>query len=272
MSIFEIYGHTETGSVRRNNEDHILVGRFIKNRGTAHFSIDSEEAFFNQRGLLFAVSDGIGGEAGGEVASHLTLKVLDKNFYAIENKRNLTEFSENLRDSITKANEIVLHISLYKPELTYMGCTLTGVCLTPHGFLVFNIGDSRVYHYSSNGLNLLTVDDTAAQRALEEGRITAVEARHSIERHHLTNYMGYSECHIKISEKPALQDGNILLVCSDGLYDLLGDDRLGKVFFEHEKAPLPQLGEYLANQAIAYGGYDNISLILIRFEQSKTSE
>ena len=144
MPMFEIYGHTEVGSVRRNNEDHILVGRFIKNRGSAQFSIDSDEEFFKKRGLLFAVSDGIGGEAGGEIASHLTLKVLDKNFYAIENKRNLTDFSETLRDSISKANDTVLHISLYKPELAYMGCTLTGVCLVsvqklfPDCYILYN--------------------------------------------------------------------------------------------------------------------------------------
>jgi len=270
--MFEIYGSTEVGAVRRNNEDHILVGRFIKNRGTAQFSIDSEDNFLKKRGLLFAVSDGIGGEAGGEVASYLTLKVLDKSFYAIENKENLAEFSEVLLDSISKANETVLHISLYKQELAYMGCTLTGVCLTSEGFLVFNIGDSRVYHYSPPQLTLLTVDDTAAQKAFLEGRITAAEAEHSIERHHLTNYIGYSNYHPAISKQPALQDRDILLICSDGLYDLLGDERLEKILFEYKTAELSQLGKYLASQALAYGGYDNISLILIRFDRSKVSE
>jgi len=270
--MFEIYGSTEVGAVRRNNEDHILIGRLIKNRGIAKFSVDSQNDFFKQRGLLFAVSDGIGGEAGGEVASYLALKTLDKHFYAVENKKNLNDFSTILHESISKANETVIHISVYKQELAYMGCTLAGVCLTSRGFLVFNIGDSRVYHYSSPQLTLLTVDDTAAQRAFLEGRITAVEAEHSAERHHLTNYIGYANYHPAINEKPALQDHDILLICSDGLYDLLGNESLKKILSEYEKADLSQLGKYLANGALAYGGHDNISLILIRFDKSKTSE
>jgi serine/threonine protein phosphatase PrpC len=264
MTTFEIYASTEVGLVRRMNEDHILIGRFVKNSGTVHFFIDSREDFFQRQGLLFAVADGIGGESGGEIASHLAIRALDKNFYTLENKRNIQEFIETLQNAISKANDTVLHISLYKKELAYMGCTLTGICLTTQGFIVFNTGDSRVYHYASPRLTLLTVDDTAAQKAFQEGRMTAVETEHSIERHHLTNYIGYFNYHSTMELKPALQKGDMLLICSDGLYDLLGNKRLEKVFCEYEKMELPQLGKYLSNQAITYGGYDNISLILIR--------
>lgn len=267
MAGFEIVGYTDTGLVRNHNEDHILVGRFIKNRGLLRLFLSTEDDFLQKYGLLLAVADGIGGEAGGGTASELALLNLEKQFYALpKNGSETAVFIESLYQASQYANENLLKTAQQQPQIANMGSTLAGVCLISNGHLIFHGGDSRVYRYRRPVLKMLTVDDTVAQLAVRTGQMTLKQAKHSQQRHRLTNFLGYEGFLCHIEPGAALRNEDILMISSDGLHDLIEPGNLEYLFNQHSTY-LPTLVQKLVNQAFDNGGYDNISLILIRLDE-----
>ncbi len=266
--MFEIYARTEIGLIRPANEDHILVGRFIKNYGDMRIFFKNNDDFLYEHGLLLAVADGIGGELGGAIASSNALWTLEQLFYPAKKNGEIQRIQSTLIEAITQANVILLQKGAERPELARMGCTLAGICLTLQGFLVFNCGDSRVYRYRHPHLKLLTEDDTVTQNAVRNGKMTMAEARRSEQRHRLTNFLGYTHFSCKINEHLLLREQDIILICSDGLHDLLSDKEIEEILANKEIS-LPHMGQQLAKQAIKKGGYDNISLILIQLDNSE---
>lgn len=142
-----------------------------------------------------------------------------------------------------------------------MGSTISGVCLTTHGYLVFNAGDSRVYRFRNSILKPLTRDDSLTTLAIEAGQMTFDEAEVSNARHTLTNCLGSHSFQLTVNAGPELRDNDVLLICSDGLYDLVPHERLEELL-----AGSQEMGNLIAdlrNEAMAEGGHDNISIILI---------
>jgi protein phosphatase len=148
-----------------------------------------------------------------------------------------------------------------------MGCTLAGICLMPDGILLFHCGDSRIYYYNSNMSRQLSSDDTIAQLAVNVGRITAEEARHLTQRHHLTNFLGYEKFTCQIKQLKPLRTGDHLLICSDGIHDLIEPNVLDKFLSQSTQSPLAATGRDLAQQALNHGGDDNLSLILMQLSE-----
>ena len=263
MKVFSIIGHTEKGPVRMANEDHILVARFIKNHGRIWMSIDGEDDFLARYGILLAVADGVGGEAGGAVASQLALTTVERHFYGVEKAgRQLDGFAEVLKDAAVRANETILSVAAGNLELAGMGCTLTGICLTPEGHLIFNAGDSRVYRYR-NGLLPLTTDDSVTSLMVQTGRMTYEEAESSALRHTITNSMGSPSFRLSISRGRELRDGDIFLICSDGLHDLVPEVRMDAIISQNRN--LDRVMTDLISEAVNNGGHDNISAIFVQF-------
>jgi PPM family protein phosphatase len=261
MRCYRIVGQTETGPVRKSNEDHILLGRFIKNRGRLEMTIQHDDDYLAGYGLLLAVADGIGGKAGGALASRLALQAFERQFYAVEKgDGGLEVYAEVVHAAAARANETLLQVVAKRPELTGMGCTLSGVCLTPHGYLVFNAGDSRVYRFR-HLLTLLTRDDTVTELRASVGGLTYAEAEASDARHTLTNCLGSEDFRLAMAPGRELRDNDRLLICSDGLHDLVKDDEMNTIL--GSSSSLEVVCSQLANGAIANGGQDNISLILV---------
>ncbi len=117
MSIFEIFGCSHHGCIREHNEDHILLGRFIKKQGKMSLKLASDDDFLLRFGLLLGVSDGIGGENAGEVASRMALSTLDRHFYAME-KQDLDQsvYSSLIQAGVQRANEIILRVATSNAE------------------------------------------------------------------------------------------------------------------------------------------------------------
>lgn len=263
MRGFQIYGCTDRGAVRPINEDHILVGRFIKNRGGLSMYISHDDDFTENYGLLFAVADGIGGENAGEVASKMALTAFERQFYGIEKRGQDNEaFINTLLSSAKRANETLLQIASAKPELSGMGCTISGICIMSNGFLIFNAGDSRVYRYRNGFLTLLTKDDTVTNLAVQAGSMSYEDAQRSDARHTLTNSLGTDSFTLKIETGPEIRDSDIILVSSDGLHDMVGQDQLEGLIGQN--GTVEQIANRLLKQAIQNGGHDNISIILVR--------
>jgi protein phosphatase len=263
MRAFQIYGCTDRGTIRPLNEDHILVGRFIKNRGGLGMYLAHDDDFIENYGLLFAVADGIGGENAGEVASKMALTAFERQFYRIEKRGHDKEaFLNAISASAKRANDTILQIAASKSDLSGMGCTISGVCITSSGFLVFNAGDSRIYRYRNGFLTLLTKDDTVTNLAVQLGRMGYEDAQRSDARHTLTNSLGSQSFYLKVETGPEIRDNDIILICSDGLHDLVEQDSLEGLIGKN--GTVEDIANRLLQQAIQNGGHDNVSIILIR--------
>ncbi len=261
MLKFSVNGTTRTGLVRRSNEDHVLLDRSIMNQGTEQVELAGVGP--DRSGVLFAVADGIGGEAGGAVASHLALATLEQRYYASGDSSSRRAAAGALRAAAEGANEAVLEAASSEPRLARMGCTLTGVCLLGDGYLVFNAGDSRVYRFRQDALECLTRDDSMASLVVEAGAMTAEEAARSPIGHTLTNCLGSREFQLNVQDH-SWRDGDLLLACSDGLYDMVSDDLIREIL--SREPALEQRNESLVEAALAGGGNDNISIVLIAAE------
>jgi protein phosphatase len=265
MLVFDICGATHPGRVREHNEDHILVGRSVKNSGQLALSFSGDDDFVTGYGMLLCVADGIGGVAGGEMASGLALMTLDKAFYAAM-KPDAELIVPLLRQAADYANKHIREVAAKSKAYAGMGSTLSGVCLMGERYWVVNAGDSRVYRYRNGALKPLSSDDTLAARAVRSGAMTFEQAAHSPDSHILTNYLGAAEFSLAVDGGPELRNGDSLLVCSDGLYDMVDDDTLARCIQQFNASGVScaeQVGRLLA-LANERGGRDNISLILMR--------
>lgn len=280
MSVYEIYGQTNKGSEYEVNEDHILLGRFVKNKGEQALQFQCEDEFIRDYGLLLAVADGIAGTiedktenaanstTGGAAASQQALSILERRFYAAP--KAIAAY-ESLIDATEQANQALLEIHTLRPDWSHMACTLAGVCLLSHGFYLFHCGDSRIYRYRHGVLKPLSRDDTITQAALVSGQLSLEQAKKEAERHRLTNYLGnpYFSCHIELAQ--TLQDNDILLIATDGFYDGIsndsanndGDETIENILREHQGS-LTQLGQHLTQRMLDTDSTDNFSFILLR--------
>ncbi len=210
-------------------------------------------------------ADGVGGAAADKMASRIALLTLEKEFYTAT-KTDLQTCAELLRAAVERTNTVVLETSANRTEWDGMSTTLCGVCLTKQGFLVFNVGDSRVYRHRNGLLKRLTQDDTLAAHNVRGGSMTLEQAAHSKESHVLLNYLGRKAVTVAVNEGPSLRDHDSLLICSDGLYDMVDEDYLAEHLQRMSTQGLSgtRQTEELIKLANQRGGADNISVVLIR--------
>lgn len=224
---------SNTGRVRRNNQDCILVDEQIG---------------------LWVVADGMGGHAGGAEASRIACDAVKEG---VAHGMPLADAFEVAHSKVRAAQEI-------NPSFQDMGTTLVAVHENDGSFDVSWVGDSRIYRYNceDDKFGCLTRDHNVAGRLLQTGQITADQAREHPQRHILTDCIGQREGlptieSIRLDWRP----GDRLLLCSDGLTGELADSeiarRLGTI-----RSPR-SAGEKLASLALDAGGRDNISLIVL---------
>ncbi len=262
MRGFHVYGRTDVGRVREVNEDHILVGRIVKNRESLGMYFGHADDYLASHGLLFAVADGVGGCAGGALASRLTLSAFDTQFYGTEKGgETIDGYVEALTLAGNRANRDLLSLAAAKPDLAHMGSTIAGVCLMARGYLVFHAGDSRVYRLRNGYGKQLTVDDSLRALAVSSGFLSAREAEESEPSHTITNCVGSNDFALHIAPGPDPRDGDVLLICSDGLHDMLDLDFLESAVAASRN--VVELVDALVDGANAAGGHDNISVVAI---------
>lgn len=265
---FEIATVGDIGKVRLNNEDALLVeeSRLI---GTGRsFS-------------LLAVADGMGGHAGGEVASSVTLELLRcyAPSWALATRshaENEAELPDLICQHIKMVNEEVLEIASRTPELTGMGTTLTGIFVSYDGdsktgvpirsvcSLVFNVGDSRTFKVGFGGYAPLTKDHSLVQELVDAGRITEEEAFYHPNKNIVSQAIGTRD-----EMKPDVFNFRIpldayIVIASDGLTDLVHPNDLAKLAEDSKTAE--ELAKAYLNAALEAGGMDNISVIVFKPE------
>lgn len=244
----EVFGNSVTGIIRSNNEDSIYIcneNDIIKN--------------------LYIVADGMGGHNGGEIASKSAIEFFLQyvNKYADEK-----EISEGLSDllvgGITYCNKEVYQKSIENDDLNGMGTTFTCAAIANSKVTIAHVGDSRVYLHRKNTLVQLTKDHSYVMEMVKQGKITLDEAATHPKRNVITRAIGSEatvEADIFVEN---LEKDDILLICTDGLYSMVKDDKISEII--EEKKELQDILNRLISEANDNGGRDNISAIIIRFE------
>jgi PPM family protein phosphatase len=238
-------GATDVGKVRKSNEDAFLL-----------------------RDSVFAVADGMGGHLAGEVASATALKPIE----ALEGRvfREPNEAIEALRLAVVDANHTVCDLAEHEPAYRGMGTTLTAALVEGRRLHIAHVGDSRAYLLRDGRLSQLTDDHTLVQHLVDEGQITREEAARHPQRSIITRAIGVAPQVEVDSLSLELQRGDQLLLCSDGLTGAVEDEDIAAVLRDVEDPDA--VVELLVSLANASGGHDNITVLLLRFDDHLDGE
>ena len=230
MPYLHCAGRTDIGRVREENQDAIVT--------------DTE---------LVAVADGLGGHAGGAVASTLATGLLSASFTG----GSLDELAAAVR----AANWVVWQRATDSPELEGMGTTLCAAGLVGDGALALvNVGDSRAYLAHEGSVRRLTEDHTVAAELVRDGELTQAEAVGHPQRHILTRALGMGPgLRIDAFCRP-VAPGDLLLLCSDGLFNLVPDREIGSRLLSG--SPPQETADALVELALSRGGGDNVSVVV----------
>jgi serine/threonine protein phosphatase PrpC len=240
----EIIGamRTDTGLVRTLNEDSVAWV-------TPH---DDDAA--TKRGSLALVADGIGGHAAGEVASALAADVIRRLYYDLDGP-----IPQVLANAFAAANRAIIEYAQEHPECRGMGTTCTVLAFRDSHAWLAHIGDCRAYLLRDRHLSQLSQDQTLVAKLVSEGTITQAEADRSPMHNVILQALG-TTANIKpmIGTKGLpLQSGDILILCSDGVSNMVPDDKIAEVA---SRLPPQEACDALIEAALAAGGHDNASL------------
>jgi serine/threonine protein phosphatase PrpC len=250
----ELANLTDVGCERENNEDYFC-----------YWEPQSEEEF-RRKGRLAVVADGMGGAEGGEIASRLAVDAVRAAYLQQPDGDPETSLVEAFR----AAHEAILDFVKQRPELRGMGTTCTAVAITRGKAHFAHIGDSRLYLIRGGSVRLLTHDHTAISRLVEQGIIGAGEAAGHPQAHVLTAALGASkEVAADFSQAGIpLEPGDILILCTDGLWGQISDSELCAAATDHSPS---QACRELIRMAKARGGPDNITVQILRVSADGSS-
>lgn len=225
---------------------------------------DAVAAIRLENGALLMVADGIGGHRKGEVASDQALSIIQEKVMHYARELNLSRAKKLIKSAIKLANSEINELST-KPEYLDMGSTLVVALMLPEATLVCNIGDSRLYTFSrSGGLEQRTVDQTYVEYMVQSGKMTPEEARVSPKRNVLLNALGINPS-IYYDELVLKNDYDALLLCSDGLYNMVDDHEIALVMGSVDTAE--NKVKSLIKAANAHGGLDNIGVSIMEVKR-----
>ena len=239
----KIYGKTDTGVVRDNNQDSFKIT-------------------INSNYSLCVVCDGMGGAAGGSTASSTACETFTK--YVIDHIEagiQKDSFSDLLTDAVNHANSEVYTLANENRDLTGMGTTLCALLSCGKNIWGVSIGDSRIYMLKDDALIQISHDHSYVQVLVDNGAITKEESRTHPQKNIITRAVGTNtevECDSYVTE--ALADG--YLICSDGLTNYVTDDEIKGVFHEHSNDP-EKMANTLIDMANSAGGGDNITVLVM---------
>ncbi|MCL2287264.1 MAG: protein phosphatase 2C domain-containing protein [Firmicutes bacterium] len=255
---------SNTGYVRENNEDNFFLNGKILSTSITGTAIESDNADIG----LFAVCDGMGGEESGEIASAIAVDTLHEYYQKVLDN---SSFNEAVNSYTNEANARIC-IEIYKNNGKRMGTTFAMLYIENNTAYVYNIGDSRVYLFRNNQLKQMSRDHTQIRQLLEMGILTAEKAKIHPERHKITQHLGIFPEEMVIepyaAEPMSILEGDIFLLCSDGLSDMLDDTEIEQIITQHPN-PYDTISK-LIEAALANGGRDNITVIISKIIESTT--
>jgi serine/threonine protein phosphatase PrpC len=240
---------TDTGMVRDHNEDAIGTNR--------------------EAGLL-VVADGMGGYNAGEVASGIAVKIVlelvtegcqRQRREALEPESGMMRQTILLRDAVARANKVIHQTAKSQPQCEGMGTTIVACLFFDNRISIAHVGDARLYRARQGKLEQMTMDHSLLQELVDRGFYSQEEAARSTNRNYVTRALGV-EALVQVDiQENEVQPGDIYLLCSDGLPDMVDDEDI-HLTMSTFNANLQTVGQQLIQLSNEQGGKDNISVIL----------
>ncbi len=264
---------THPGRIRDNNEDHFYVARIDRSLQTLDTNLPEGDVprHYSETAYGLLVADGVGGAAAGEVASRTAVHALidlvieTPDWIMRLDQPRTNEVLQRMESRFQKVREVLIQKAKDDPSLRGMGTTLTVACSLGTEVLTAHVGDSRAYVFRKGGvLERLTRDQTLAQSLVDAGAITPEDIPTHPGRNVLTSALATRLAFAQVELKTAhIGDGDQLLLCSDGLTDMVSEEAIAKEL----SAPggSAAVCQRLIDQALAAGGKDNVTVILGRY-------
>lgn len=236
----QVYFLTDKGARRESNQDACLANESVG---------------------LFVVADGMGGHSGGEVASEMAVKTVEEIFLDPE-VPDLSPREVVLKSYEDASQRIFDRAANESPELSGMGTTMVLCYFRNKHIYIANVGDSRCYLFAKPYLWQVTEDHSLINEQIRAGVLTPEQAQHFVGRNVITRSVGYERVvHPDIIERE-VQPGETYLLCSDGLSGLVTDAKICEILMKNSPDKVPQV---CVQQAIANGGDDNVTVMVIHF-------
>jgi serine/threonine protein phosphatase PrpC len=241
---------SEIGHARENNEDKF------------DFYEPDEEPLLAARGSVYLVCDGMGGHNAGQIASELAAKQFLHAYYHLGGTAQ-----EAARHAILQAHHYIAEMASKIPSRYGMGTTLTALILKQDEGILAHVGDSRCYRLREGVFEQLSRDHTLVARLVEQGIITPEQAKYHPQRNVIRQAVGVADPSEPLEpdiETFALQAGDLYLLCSDGLTDMVDDAEIEAILRDE---PPTRAAWRLVDRALANGGRDNITVVLVQILQ-----
>jgi serine/threonine protein phosphatase PrpC len=238
---------SEIGHARENNEDKF------------DFYEPDEEPLLAARGSVYLVCDGMGGHNAGQIASELAAKQFLHAYYHLGGAAQ-----EAARHAVLQAHHYIAEMASKIPSRYGMGTTLTALILKQDEGILTHVGDSRCYRLREGVLEQLSRDHTLVARLVEQGILTTEQAKYHPQRNVIRQAVGVADPSEPLEpdiETFPLQEGDLYLLCSDGLTDLVDDAEIAAILRDE---PPTRAAWRLVDRALANGGRDNITVVLLR--------
>lgn len=269
----DLAGLSHVGLVRPNNEDHFLTCRFDRSLSVLQGNLSALQPGrrFDECGYGMAVADGMGGKAAGEVASGMAINSLINLvlhtpdwIFRLDDDWESPEMLRRGAERFEEIGEILENAAARDRSLEGFGTTLTIAWSLGSAFHFAHVGDSRVCLLRDGRLQPLTTDHTLAQERAER---SGSASQHPVSRHLrnvLTRCLGdHGSGATPDVGRHDLLDGDVILLCTDGLTDMLPDDRIAAILREDQSAQ--EACQQLIHQALEAGGKDNVTAIVARY-------
>ena len=236
-----IYSATDVGQKRKMNQDYVFA------------SADPVGNLPN----LFVVADGMGGHNAGDYASSHAVGIV------VEEIREDADFNpvKVIRHAIESANTEIITKAQKDEKMRGMGTTMVAATIVGHYAYVANVGDSRLY-VAGEQIQQITKDHSLVQEMVRMGELNAEEARNHPDKNIITRALGAERTVDVDFFDLKLEPGNVVLMCSDGLSNMVEDDRIGEIISDTDR-DLQERGQALISEANRNGGKDNIAIVLI---------
>jgi protein phosphatase len=241
---------SEIGHARENNEDKF------------DFYEPDEEPLLAARGSVYLVCDGMGGHNAGQIASELAAKQFLHAYYHLGGTAQ-----EAARHAILQAHHYIAEMASKIPSRYGMGTTLTALILKQDEGILAHVGDSRCYRLREGVFEQLSRDHTLVARLVEQGIITPEQAKYHPQRNVIRQAVGVADPSEPLEpdiETFALQAGDLYLLCSDGLTDMVDDAEIEAIL---RNEPPTRAAWRLVDRALANGGRDNVTVVLVQILQ-----
>ncbi len=223
----------------------------------------------NARHKLFLVADGMGGHAAGEIASQIAVSTVEE--YVVQRLASELRPEDVIRYAAQEANARVFETQRQRPELAGMGSTLTILSFHNNTFYVAHVGDSRAYLLREGTLDQITRDHSLVWHLLESGVLRKDELSSHPQKNLITRSIGphpYVEVDV---ERGEAREGDVFLLCSDGLADVVKDDEISGILSDNRITP-QEMCDSLVKAAMHGGAPDNVTVIVVRLESGELEE